>query len=147
MPLAIRQARLDDVTSIVSIEKQAPQASHWNADQYEKLVKSGIVLVAEDDGRFCGFICANTLSMEWEIENLVVEQSFLRRGTASALLRELIQRARAGSATAILLEVRESNLAARGLYEKHTFPEVGRRRMYYKDPLEDAILYTFRFQT
>ncbi len=41
----------------------------------------------------------------------------------------------------ILLEVRESNLPARRLYEKHAFRDVGRRRMYYKDPAEDAILY------
>jgi [ribosomal protein S18]-alanine N-acetyltransferase len=46
---------------------------------------------------------------------------------------------------AILLEVRKSNLAARGLYEKQGFREVGRRRTYYADPEEDAILYALRF--
>jgi ribosomal-protein-alanine N-acetyltransferase len=61
------------------------------------------------------------------------------------LLQELIQRAESEPAAAILLEVRESNLPARQLYEKHGFREVGRRRTYYKDPPEDAILYALRF--
>jgi ribosomal-protein-alanine N-acetyltransferase len=146
MPVAIRRATLDDVASILAIEKNAPSASHWSADQYKKLITDGVVLVAEEDSEFCGFICANTLSAEWEIENLVVEQSFLRRGIASALLRELTRTARSKAAAAILLEVRESNLAARDLYEKHGFREAGRRRMYYKDPLEDAVLYGLRFE-
>ena len=49
------------------------------------------------------------------------------------------------SASAILLEVRESNRLARQLYEKRGFSEVGRRRAYYRDPVEDSILYAFRF--
>jgi ribosomal-protein-alanine N-acetyltransferase len=61
------------------------------------------------------------------------------------LIKALMKRARNQAATAILLEVRESNLAARGLYEKRGFREVGRRRSYYADPVEDAILYTLRF--
>jgi ribosomal-protein-alanine N-acetyltransferase len=44
-----------------------------------------------------------------------------------------------------LLEVRESNASARGLYEKQGFREAGRRRGYYTDPVEDAILYSLRF--
>ena len=81
---------------------------------------------------------------EWEIENVVVATGFLRRGIANELMRVLIQRAKNEAASAILLEVRESNLAARGLYRKHGFREVGRRPAYYNDPAEDAILYTLR---
>jgi [ribosomal protein S18]-alanine N-acetyltransferase len=57
----------------------------------------------------------------------------------------LIQRAENEAASAILLEVRESNLPARRLYEKHGFRGVGRRQVYYMDPTEDAILYALRF--
>jgi ribosomal-protein-alanine N-acetyltransferase len=76
---------------------------------------------------------------------VVVAAEFLRRGIANELMRELIQSAQNEAASAILLEVRESNLPARGLYEKHCFREVGRRRAYYRDPAEDAILYALRF--
>ena len=56
---------------------------------------------------------------------MVVAAGFLRRGIASELVRELIERAQNEAAPAILLEVRESNLPARGLYEKHGFRRGG----------------------
>jgi ribosomal-protein-alanine acetyltransferase len=171
MPVAIRSARLNDVPAILAIERQAPSAAHWTSEQYNKLVdndnESGVVLVAEaanehadehpdehapapcknrkERGTLCGFICAKAVAGEWEIENVVVAAEFLRRGIANELVRELMQRAQSEAASAILLEVRESNRPARGLYEKQGFREVGRRRAYYRDPAEDAILYALRF--
>jgi ribosomal-protein-alanine N-acetyltransferase len=139
---AIRSAVLNDVPAILAIEQQAPGAAHWTRDQYNQLVSGGVVLAAEEAGQLCGFVCAQAVAGEWEIENVVVTARFLRRGIANELMRALIQRAKNEAASAILLEVRESNLAARGLYEKQGFREVGRRRAYYKDPAEDAILYT-----
>jgi len=141
MPVAIRSAALNDVPAILAIERQAPSAAHWTAEQYKNLLGSGVVLVAEEAGSLCGFVCAKAIAGEWEIENVVVSAGFRRRGIADELLRELIQRALNEAASAILLEVRESNLPARGLYEKHGFRAVGRRQAYYSDPVEDAILY------
>ena len=149
MPVVIRSAALNDVAAILAIEQQARGAAHWTAEQYKKLVGSGVVLVAEqaaeEAGELCGFVCANAVAGEWEIENMVVAAEFLRRGIAHELLRALIQRAENEAASSILLEVRESNLPARRLYEKNGFREVGRRRVYYGDPVEDAILYELRF--
>ena len=133
--------------AILALEQQASTAAHWTCDQYNQLVSSGVVLVAEEAGQLCGFVCAQAVAGEWELENVVVAAAFLRRGIADELMRTLIQRAKDAAAPAILLEVRESNLAARGLYEKHRFREVGRRPAYYKDAAEDAILYTLRLQT
>jgi ribosomal-protein-alanine N-acetyltransferase len=146
MLVAIRSAALNDVPAILAIEQQAPGAAHWTREQYNKLVGSGVVLVAEEAGQLCGFVCARAVAGEWEIENVVVAARFLRRGIANELMRALIQRAKNEVASAILLEVRESNLAARGLYEKHGFREVGCRRVYYRDPVEDAILYALRLE-
>ena len=149
MPVVIRSAALNDVPAILTIEQQAPNAAHWTAEQYKKLVGSGIVLVAEEAAEeavdLCGFICVKVVAGEWEIENVVVAAEFLRRGIANELVRNLVQRAENEAASAILLEVRESNLPARGLYEKHGFREVGRRPVYYRDPVENAILYALRF--
>lgn len=145
MPVAIRSAAMNDVPAILAIERQAPGAAHWTPEQYNKLVGSGVVLVAEEAGQLCGFVCAKAVAGEWEIENVVVAAEFLRHGIANELVRELIQRAAGEAASAILLEVRESNLPARRLYEKHGFREMGRRRVYYRDPVEDAILYALRF--
>jgi ribosomal-protein-alanine N-acetyltransferase len=158
MPVAMRSARLNDVPAILAIERQSPSAAHWTAEQYDKLVRSGVVLIAElavepaakhtaeEPGQLCGFICAQAVMGEWEIENVVVAVEFLRRGIADELMRELIQRAANQAASVILLEVRESNRPARRLYEKHGFREVGRRRAYYSDPAEDAVLYALRFE-
>ena len=145
MSVAIRVASLNDLPAILAIERSAPSAAHWTSEQYIELLGSGVVLVAADAGQISGFIGAKSVAGEWEIENVVVAAQFLRHGIADELLRELIQRAQSEAASAALLEVRESNLPARRLYEKHRFREVGRRRMYYKDPPEDAILYTLRF--
>jgi ribosomal-protein-alanine N-acetyltransferase len=164
MPVAIRSARLNDVPAILAMERQSPSAAHWTAGQYDKLVRSGVVLIAEQAAgpaaelapvggekrkertTLCGFICAQAVAGEWEIENVVVAAEFLRCGIAGELVRELTGRAVNQAASAILLEVRESNRSARRLYEKHGFREVGRRRAYYSDPPEDAVLYALRFE-
>ncbi len=144
MPVVIRSGTLNDVPAILAMEKETPNAAHWTPDQYSKLVASGVVLVAEKAGQLCGFVCAHPVAGEWEIENIAVAVKFLRHGIASELIRELLQVAQRQAAATMLLEVRDSNFAARGLYEKHGFREVGRRTEYYRDPVEDAILYTLR---
>ncbi|MGA8540016.1 MAG: ribosomal protein S18-alanine N-acetyltransferase [Terriglobales bacterium] len=143
--MPIRSATLSDVPAILAIEQQSSSAAHWVPDRYNKLLNSGIVLVAEEAGKIVGFICAKAVAGEWEVENVVVAADFRRRGIAKELLCNLIDLARSAAASAILLEVRESNRPARGLYENASFCEVGRRRGYYRDPVEDAILYALRF--
>jgi ribosomal-protein-alanine N-acetyltransferase len=144
MPLAIRSATLTDLPAILTLEQQAASAAHWPAEEYEKLVKTGVVLAAERADKLYGFVCAKAVAGEWEIENVVVATEVLRQGIADRLMRALIEQAEKGAASSILMEVRESNRPARRLYEKHAFREVGRRRNYYDNPLEDAILYERR---
>jgi [ribosomal protein S18]-alanine N-acetyltransferase len=144
MPSAIRSATLDDLPAILAIERQAPSAAHWPAEEYQQLVKTGVVLVAEQPGKLCGFVSAKAVADEWEIENVVVATEVLRQGIADRLLQALIDQAEKAGASRILLEVRESNRPGRRLYEKHAFREAGRRLKYYNDPLEDAILYEHR---
>jgi ribosomal-protein-alanine N-acetyltransferase len=150
MTVSVRSADSHDVSAIQALEEQTPAAAHWTAEQYQKLVTTGVILVAEEaavmsaerTGTISGFLCARDVAGEWEIENVAVAASILRQGVGSGLLRALIERAKSEGAKAILLEVRESNLAARRLYEKHGFQETGRRRNYYNYPPEDAVLYT-----
>jgi [ribosomal protein S18]-alanine N-acetyltransferase len=61
------------------------------------------------------------------------------------ILGDFLDHVRAQGATAVVLEVRESNRAARSLYEKWAFEETGRRVRYYHDPEEDAIVYRVSF--
>jgi ribosomal-protein-alanine N-acetyltransferase len=140
----VRRANITDLTSILAIERQASTASHWTPSQYHKLLDSGVILVAEKAGATDGFLCAQAVAGEWEIESVVVDRASLRSGIASELVRELIRLVRAEKSAVILLEVRESNLPARALYAKHGFNMVGRRPSYYQSPSEDAIQYAFR---
>ncbi len=155
MNVSIRNAQPSDVPALLEIERQSPGASHWTPEQYNKLIADGFVFVfvvdAEDAsaivGFIRGFICARAVAGEWEIENVVVAPAERRRGIADALIGELIGRARSDAASAIFLEVRESNLAARRLYEKHGFQETGRRKAYYTGPLDDAIVYSLKLNS
>ena len=99
-----------------------------------------MVLVAEDQS-VVGFLIAHDIAGEWEIENVLVAREFQRRGLASELLRTFLDIVLPGGTDSIFLEVRESNQAARSLYEKSGFIQTGRRSRYYRDPTEDAILY------
>jgi [ribosomal protein S18]-alanine N-acetyltransferase len=146
MPI-IRSATPADIPRILAIEQQSLMASHWTTDQYAKLIANGIVLVAVESTNLQGFLCASKVAGEWEIENVVVAPSSLRQGIASDLMQALIDQAKSANTTTIHLEVRESNLPARRLYEKHRFTETGRRPNYYQNPSETAVLYALHSQT
>jgi ribosomal-protein-alanine N-acetyltransferase len=143
MPVTIRSAALDDVPALLALERGTASAAHWTEAQYERRVADGLILAAEGDGSIFGFICAREVASVWEIENVVVAAQNRRSGAADGLLRELLRRVRDHGGAAAWLEVRESNEPARRLYEKHGFRKTGRRRRYYRNPIEDAVLYEF----
>ncbi len=145
--LNIRTATPADVPAILRLERQANEAAHWSEETYNNIVAgigpARVLFVADDGGAMSAFLCARVVGEEWDIENVVVAAGQRRRGFASALLEEVLKRARQQGTRHLLLEVRESNTAARGLYEKAGFGETGRRRGYYRDPAEDAICYRY----
>ena len=148
LPISIRAASPGDGAAILAIEQAAPGASHWTVEQYRKRIQSDVqkacFLVAEYEGKVCGFVCAWIVAGEWEIENVVVGEKYRRRGVGAELMRALIAKWDELAGAAVFLEVRESNTPARGLYAKYGLCEVGRRRQYYREPPEDAILYARR---
>lgn len=79
---------------------------------------------------------------ECHLLDIATEEKFRRQGVGAALIRELMKRAGEKDGSVIYLEVREKNQAARGLYEKLGFVPVGKRKDYYKNPTDDAVLYT-----
>jgi ribosomal-protein-alanine N-acetyltransferase len=141
----IRQASREDIAIIRKLEQEAESAAHWGEREYDALFAAEaprrIALVAEEaDAEILGFVIARCADDEWEIENVVVAPEQRHRGLGSALVRELAQEAGRSGAVSVLLEVRESNAAARRLYEKIGFNQIGRRRDYYRNPPEDALL-------
>ncbi len=145
MKVSVRDATAIDLPGMMALEKHAATAAHWSAQQYEALFRGSnperVALIIEDESGLDGFVVARVVDREWEIENIAIAGPARRRGLGTRLLGELLDLARARGAEAVFLEVRESNRAARSLYEKWAFVEDGRRPRYYKDPEEDAILY------
>jgi [ribosomal protein S18]-alanine N-acetyltransferase len=145
----IRAATVADLPAMIGLEKRAATAAHWTAAQYEALFHASdpgrLALVMREESELQGFVIARVVAEEWEIENIAIAGSARRRGLGTRLLGELLDLAQAQGAGAVFLEVRESNRAARALYEKWAFLESGRRRRYYRDPEEDAILYRIDF--
>jgi ribosomal-protein-alanine acetyltransferase len=149
---------------MMELDHQSPAAAHWSRQQYETLFSirdSGaplrFTLVVEDacemqpeavsgaPSRILASLVAHTVDNEWELENIVVAAAFRRQGVGTRLLREFVDHARAHNASAIFLEVRQSNQTARGLYRNLGFVETGSRKGYYSAPPEDAILYRLTF--
>src|SRR5579864_2765392 len=137
---------------MMSLERQSPTAGHWTEELYRKAFQpksaARLLLVAEASDlksgtqapSLLGFLIAHHLAPEWELENLVVAPEARRKGLGKRLLNALLRAARETKCS-VFLEVRESNVAARDLYESAGFKQTGRRPAYYTSPSEDAILY------
>ena len=150
---AIHPAIAADLPRILEIARQSASAAQWGSAEYEKMLRedaslsTNILLVIEGvpSHKVLGFLAARAVSGEWEIENLAICESARRLGLGLRLLNEFLRIARERHGQAVFLEVRESNLAARALYSKCTFVEAGRRRAYYHNPEEDALILRFSF--
>ena len=145
--IRLRAAEPADMPAIIQIERAAALAAHWPESAYSVMFTSNapsrVILLAEDvEHQLYGFIVARIVADEGELENIVTAPERLRQGIGSALLQELIRTVCAGGLHRIFLEVRESNCAARGLYEKFGFKQNGRREGYYSAPHEAAVLYS-----
>jgi [ribosomal protein S18]-alanine N-acetyltransferase len=140
---AIRRMEADDLDRVLSVAAALATAPHWERAVYEAAVVRDsryIALVAEDTGVLMGFAIAGVVSPEAELESIAVSAEVQRTGVGAALLAEVVAELRRLSVTVLDLEVRESNLAAIGFYHRAGFREIARRRGYYRDPVEDALL-------
>lgn len=142
MPL--RLATAADIPAIIALERNVPGLVHWSEHIYREIFQSEtperMLWVVDDSGVLHGFLVARFDAGECELENLVVAAPVRRRGLGSRLLQVLLATGRERQLKRILLEVRESNRAARALYQRFGFQENGRRKAYYSQPREDAIL-------
>ena len=131
--MVIRAASEQDLPAIADIQSAAPEASQWNPRDYLNYE----CRVAEEGSAVVGFIVVRQVAgREWEILNLAVAPGARRRGIGRHLLGDLLAR----HAGEFFLEVRESNFAARRLYEYAGFQEITKRLQYYTDPIEAAIV-------
>jgi ribosomal-protein-alanine N-acetyltransferase len=149
----IRAIEAPDLNRLAEIAAGLEQAPQWPRSAYASLLdttgRERIVLVAEDaeSGAVAGFVVARLIPPEAELESIAVEGKSQRRGVARKLFSSLAEELGRSGVAEIILEVRAGNEPAQGLYRSLGFVEEGRRRGYYADPVEDAVLMRLRLKT
>ena len=138
--LEIRRLTYADLPQVIAIERRA-FPTPWSLAMFvlELSKPSGICLAATREGALVGYLVCSRYDTVWHIMNVAVDDRFLRQGIATALIERLLELAD-GPGEQYTLEVRTSNDAAIRLYEKFGFRSAGRRRGYYHDNREDALI-------
>jgi ribosomal-protein-alanine N-acetyltransferase len=136
----IRQLTYADLPQVIAIERRA-FPTPWSLAMFvlELSKQNGICLAALVDGKLVGYVVCSRYDTVWHLMNVAVDPSIRRQGIASALLERLFELGDRPSEQ-YTLEVRTSNQDAIRLYERFGFRAAGRRRAYYHDNREDALI-------
>jgi len=140
--LRLRRAHLDDLPEVVRIENES-FSSPWSEQSLREELSGRLgshFLVAELGGRIAGYIGAWMFAGETHIGTIAVEPQSRRYGLGEIMMLTLLDEARECGNPYVILEYRVSNAGAAALYEKLGFAYVHRRRGYYQDTNEDAIV-------
>lgn len=129
------------IAAVVAIEK-ASQSCPWSETSFRNEIahERGVFIVGELGSEVVGFAGQWLIVDEAHIITVAVAEPHRRQGFAEKLIVELLLTAKAKGASCATLEVRASNAAAQALYEKLGFADCGRRRNYYPDNKEDAVI-------
>jgi [ribosomal protein S18]-alanine N-acetyltransferase len=142
MKLAIRRMTIDDVSAVVELDQKSFSLP-WPERSFRFELTDNPASrcwVAELEGKIVGMIVVWLLVDEAHIATIATHPHFRRKGIAKRLLSHALRHLIDEGARSSFLEVRESNFAAQDMYRKFGYEETGRRRRYYKDNDEDAIL-------
>ncbi len=138
----IRPASLADLGRLVILE-DASFTDPWTAGQLAESLGEAhtIGLVAEDGfGALAGYLLARVVLDEAEVLSVAVGSEWRRQGLGRRLLEQALEEMGAQGVLSVWLEVRPSNEGALALYHAANFVAVGRRRSYYRRPVEDAMV-------
>ncbi len=135
----------NDAGEIAFIEKEC-FSEPWSVNSIRESMKNGNTFIGiREKGKLLGYLSLYESLDEGYINNIAVLKESRRRGIGKALLKEIMDYALLKGLAFISLEVRVSNTPAKNLYSSFGFKEEGRRKNYYKNPTEDAIILTRRF--
>lgn len=135
----------NEAEEIAFIEKEC-FSNPWSVNSIRESMKNGNTFIGiREKGKLSGYLSLYEALDEGYINNIAVLKDFRRQGIGKALLKEIINYAVLKKLSFISLEVRVSNTPAKNLYSSFGFKEEGRRKNYYKNPTEDAIILTRRF--
>lgn len=139
---SIRPMTPEDLPAALEIER-ASFGTPWSRESFEELMRAPggrATVAAGADGAVLGYAVSLAVLDEVHLLNLAVAPAHRRRGLGAALYDETAAALRRAGARVMFLEVRPSNEAALALYRSRGLEVVGRRRRYYADNGEDAIV-------
>ncbi len=112
----------------------------WSEKSFSEEAQNPLAtyFVAKENDKIIGYGGIWNVSGEGQITNIAVHPDMRKKGIASGILKNLISSSKAFEK--IFLEVRESNIAAICLYEKHGFKKCGIRKNFYHSPVENGIV-------
>lgn len=142
MNLTIRKMTVDDVPAVVDLDQKSFSLP-WPERSFKFELKENPASrcwVAELDGKVVGMIVVWLIVEEAHVATLAIHPDCRRQGIGERLLACALRRLIQEGARNSFLEVRESNFAAQEMYRKFGYEVTGRRRHYYRDNDEDAIL-------
>ena len=139
----MKAAHLDDVCKL----ENTCFAHPWSRQSLQESLENenSVFYVATDNDEVIGYIGMSFVLDEGYIYNVAVAPQHRCHGVGSALIRTLVTDCKKQGFAFLTLEVRQSNKAARSLYEAFGFIKVGERKNYYTDPDESAVLMTLYF--
>ncbi len=123
--------------AVLAVMQSVYDQSPWTLEQIASSMASQDedYYLAYEGQELVGFLVVQTVLDEMEILQIAVRADFQRLGIASQLMAAVMD-----WEGDIFLEVRESNSAAQALYTRQHFTKIGKRKDYYRNPVEDAVL-------
>lgn len=139
--MEIREILTGDINQVASLEQQI-FSDAWSENAVAETFRQpqSILTGAFESNVLKGYLIVYYVLDELEIARIAVAPNCRRQGIAERLLQDLEEKSRQLKIDRWLLDVRESNQAAIGLYKKYGFSEDGKRKKFYTDPVETAIL-------
>lgn len=144
----IRKMCEQDIDEVEQIEKEIFSVP-WSAKSFSDACKNenNIYLTCIIDDEVAGYCGLWTVLGEGNITNMAVSHKHRRKGIGRALMQEMEKRGREKEVSVFFLEVRESNSAARALYEGLGYEQIGVRKRFYEKPVESAVIMSKGWRT
>ena len=139
--VVIRKMRTPDVARVMQIEL-ATFTMPWSEATFRGLLRrtDSDLYVAEVGDAIAGYSVFWAVMDQGELGNVAVAEEFRGRGIGHKLIETVLDRAAERGVREVFLEVRKSNASAQNLYKAFGFSEVGKRKNYYLQPVEDALV-------
>lgn len=139
--IIVRELKVEDSAAVAEMEQQI-FLDPWSEKSVLETVqqKQSVCFAAEKAGHLLGYLLAYHAADEAEIARIAVQKEARRQGAAGKLMQALEHYCEEHKMEKLLLDVRESNEAARSFYTKNGFVEDGIRQGFYTNPSEDAVL-------